>query len=622
MNKIEYSQEKKDLITSSSIDELMQLLNEISQSKERSFLNKEVLSKFVVPTLKNSKTDSIKYGKETKENYCKALRGELKGFFANKQHTKKTTPQEAAFQLFDLVVKLWCSSNAEINELDLEENKTEFQGIMDAALKSNVSKETLNTLYKFSPLPIDKKLEAKINKAPNRMAIFNKLSEKNIIESSKEITNLQNQLKKQSGELNILKSKCEELEEEVEQHSDYYEIKKQLEEKTTECNKYSDYEQIKEKADTISLIQNNYNELLTKYKNIIQENTELKNKNQTSPDIEKMKEGFKKQIKEKMDIISEKEETISELNKKISDYDEIISHDIDKLATENNVLKRREVQDLRAIKSKIESDDEFRQKFKRLILSDKPTCDLIIRKLNLKQEVVLEASARIAQQEIENKQMSHSEPVQEKSINKKLISFEESENLFTYPNKSLLSDSNQEEFKEELFSRLDGDEQYKEDLYNKMQKSFVILNKKEELNAWLRAQDYDLKPIIVIPEFDWTSYKDWFGDFKGSRFIPASTLVPNFYKFIKNNPNIPLGIIEFIDFNKILPDLYIEPFIQNIEYNRGLYLTNPSKKINNADIDYRFVKALPNLKFVFIKSQAPKAFEIPQFMKKYEVISE
>ena len=179
--KYNYSKEKINLITSSSIAELMQLLDEISVSKARTRINNVVLSKFIVPKYKNEKDNLIKYGRETKENYCKALKGELKGYFGTNKKQQIKSPQEVALNLFNEIIYMWCLSNVEIDKLGIwikEKNGKiipDYEKLTEMLInaKDKVSKETLSTFYKFAPIDKNKNIEKDINEAPYRLELFN-----------------------------------------------------------------------------------------------------------------------------------------------------------------------------------------------------------------------------------------------------------------------------------------------------------------------------------------------------------------------------------------------------------------------------------------------------------------
>ena len=679
-----YPKEKIDLITSSSIEELMQLLNEITLSKARTRLNEEILCKFVAPKYKNEKDNSKKFGKETKENYCKAIRGELEGFFGTRKTKEIKSTQDVALAAFMRVVKLWCASNTEINKLDLESSEFDFQIIMNAALKEHVSKETLDTLYKFSTITLNKKIEKAIETAPYRLALLNKEQEKDdrdekikkldskVVELEVELKDKKQKLEKYS-DYDKIKEELKNKEKEIKQYSDYQKIKAErdnlkmeLDSKNKELSQYSNYNEIKEQANQYVELKNEYAELKQekeeiereknalekdfedleklfdndnneqilelkeKYEELKKDHNELMRKKTPSGDIKKAKENFERQLEEKDKKIQELENKIEDDRQKIEDIDEIYR--------KYKELKKRECDIKDDLKSAIEKDEDFRKNLKRIILADEPFCRILAKKMDLEPSIYETVTKRLEEHKLKifqmqnntitNMTINESDAVseqQEYAYNAKVSvpydDYNSDEEYFRYPSKlKLLSKENEEQFKQEFFLLIEGQDEYKNDLYNKMQKDFVILNNKKELKCWLKAQHYDFEPLVVVPQLDWISYKDWFGHFEDDKFIREATLASDYYKFLENNSTIPLGIIVFQDFNNAIP-AYIEPFITELITNKEVRLGHKSKIVNPKDETFKTIKMLPNLKFVFIKSQSDNAFNIPESMKKYEVMN-
>ncbi len=622
-----YPKEKIDLIVSSPVEELMQLLDEISVSDARTFLNNYVLLKFVVSKYKNEKNNLIKFGKETKENYCKALKGEIKGFFMNSKHTQKVTPQEIALDVFSRVILAWSVSNAEINKIGTIpklDGKPDYNQLIKILLKekNKVSRETLSTLYRFSPISTSKKIEKEIKTAPYRLALLNKVNEKddrdkNLEKLNSRVKELESELKNKKDYDEIKQAKkdiekelienskkhvaqIDELKKEhkdelakqiailkddnekklAEQKEDFYKEIKNLQEK------YADYDQIKKDKE-----------------NLKNENYELRNKKTPSGDFEKMQKNYEDKLQEKQ----------KELDK-FSDYEDI--------KRENDKLRNWKCITTDNLKNLIRYESQFKQDLKKMVISDKALCEFIIKKIpELKEEVVLEVANRRDQRNIDKElKINTNRTVLSNEYD---VTIKSQEYMHSSSRIALLSDTDPDKFISNLSQEIDGSEDYILDLYDKMNNFFVVLNNGKELRAWKNAQDeFDYKIHYVRPDFDWLSYKDWFGYFKDDgSFIPSATGISDYYKELKNNPNIPMGIVVFRDYNRVMPSIYLETFIKNIEEKQdGISLINPNIKVNKEDDVYRNIKKLDNLKFVFIKkSDKNNSFETPDFMKQYEL---
>lgn len=624
---IEFLNNKKEIFKNANIEELINLLEENTNKTAL----KDLLSPFVDPSVEREKSDNIKYGQKTKERYCKAIKGELPRFYSDPKHKKAISAETNAFIRFPKIFADWCCSNIELTPIiktlpkDKSVIKLDFQQLLNAAIDSKkVSKETLMTFYKFAPIPINKNIENKIKKAPGRLYIIEQLR----IEQQK----LQEKYS-DYDELKKIKNDKEQIENDA-----YAFITKNDEIEQKLKNEEQENKQLQEKISILEEKNNElesenqewnqkYNDLLTEsqqweqdYNELLNENDILEKNKKSLGSIDKMKENFRNQIQEK-------DEKIKELTDKLSSTEEIIEK-YDSLIAENATLKRREINILKDLKSNILQDIDFRKNLKRIILNDKDTCNLIIRNLNLKAEIVMQAanikSSKMIEKEMEeSKQKQQAEKIQIKSeefIPETMIYDAE---LITPLREGTFDNSKEEAFKDELFMRLQGNKEYQEDFYQKIKKSFVILNTEDEFKQYKRAirevYDYDLQTKEVIPDFEWISYKDWFGYYQNGKFHPAITLIADYYKQLKDNQNIPLGIIVFKDFNRIMPEFYLEQFVNELENNGKIYLVHPLEDVE--DKYFKMIECIPNIKFVFIKTKDIRAFDIPETMKKYEVMS-
>ena len=96
-------------------------------------------------------------------------------------------------------------------------------------------------------------------------------------------------------------------------------------------------------------------------------------------------------------------------------------------------------------------------------------------------------------------------------------------------------------------------------------------------------------------------------------------MIADYYKSIKLNPYIPFGMVIFNDFNKILPEIYLESFFQNLEIKGFLDLIHPDANVQKEYEIFKRIEFLNNLKFVLVKSNAKDSFAVPASLKRYEV---
>ena len=384
--------------------------------------------------------------------------------------------------------------------------------------------------------------------------------------------------------------------------------------------------QIKQRNEEISQIQNKL------------EQEKEKNK---SYDIEKAKANFE-------NLIKEKNNKIEELNKNLIDY-ENLKQTNQKLYDENDTLKRYREFNLKDFASKINTDESFRSTLRHLILSDKQTYKLIIKILNIKEDLLKEADKIYEQKfidenleldklreekeslknEVEILKSEQSNIKTETKQNKSdLIISMSNDDIFGIPSNTPKMIFNQNEFNKEVMEQLSTNNDnlaYYNNLLKKLEEeNFVIIENEADINVWTRAQDYFdsyFPPLKIIPEYDWTSIYDWFGYFENGKFIPSKTKISDYYKFVKTE-NLPLGVVIFYDFNKIMPEIYLEPFMQSIKINKKFDLVHQNLIVNEESEIFKQITIPKELKFVFIKSKSPKAFEIPYSMKKYEVVSD
>lgn len=203
---VKYSEEKKRYIKSLSMDILLDFLGEITDSSCRKELNDNILNNFISGKYKNSKDNILKYGLETKKKYCKAIKGELQGVFSNSTKTKVFSTEDKAFQLLSISILLWYRSNSEIQNINLERdnnNNVDWEKSLNKLIQenknNNVSKESIRTFYRLSPIEQDTKIEDEIDKCKGRLEIYSKKAHKEEIENK--INDLTEQFKQTKDDL-------------------------------------------------------------------------------------------------------------------------------------------------------------------------------------------------------------------------------------------------------------------------------------------------------------------------------------------------------------------------------------------------------------------------------------
>ena len=115
---MKYPNEKVKIIQSFEDKYIINFLDEIKNGPGRSCLIK-ILSPFVPTHLKHESDNSKKFGLETKERFCKALKGI--GRFTNSTNRKKTLPENGAFEMLSTIYSLFMETNSEFSLTFIEE---------------------------------------------------------------------------------------------------------------------------------------------------------------------------------------------------------------------------------------------------------------------------------------------------------------------------------------------------------------------------------------------------------------------------------------------------------------------------------------------------------------------
>ena len=92
-------------------------------------------------------------------------------------------------------------------------------------------------------------------------------------------------------------------------------------------------------------------------------------------------------------------------------------------------------------------------------------------------------------------------------------------------------------------------------------------------------------------------------------------MVSDYYKFVKTSSDLPFGLIIFNKFNKILPEIYLQPFIESMEQIKRFNLIHPSEIKDKGE--FATIENLPNLKYIMLSTNDENSFRIPKFFEKY-----
>lgn len=586
---MDYSIEKIKIIQNYPDEEILSFLNDINKPTERKILN-ELLMPFVHETLVNEHNNAIKFGEKTKNRYIEALKGQSKGYFSDSKKKKKILPEEKAIMLLDKIFLLWRNSNCEfeyqfaqeyMDKNNIVKSDFDFSDVnflyflIDKNMDFQISKETIGILYKFGPFEIDKKLELAIKNCKTRIEILEhtkkQLSSKTLNDLNEEIIGLKNEILEQKQEINF----------------------------------WSDENKILE----------NENKTL-----------KIKLEKSINADIEKIKSAFAK-------TIHNKDSEINILKNQLEEYEELVLKN-EELISQNKTLERFRdfrIEDL----NKVLEDKEYGKCLLHLILANKSASKLIIKKLNLKENVIAEGykyyEQEFLEQNLELERLRQQQQELEQNIQTyektnfsnrpATINVKEKSMLFNYnPNFRLRSEINLENFISDYQLELNDTKENATSIHKYiMDNNVIILDSKKEFEAWQKAQNIKIPKLEVIIEHSWKGYEDWFGKFDEEEFFPSKTLIADFYNFIKENAEIPIGFIIFNDFDEILPEIYLLPFIKNLEINKYIDLIHPNCKVAPEYECFKRINWIDNLKFVFVKSNNKNAFDIPYEMEKYKL---
>jgi len=182
---MKYSEEKVKIIRKYNDEYIINFIDEIKNREMRGHLNK-ILIPFVSDELKHENDNTKKFGKKTKGRFCKALKGNLEGFFADPKRSKKISPEEKALETLPLVYAIWVNANQAlsktIDEYKKIEKKNDDIDLLRFLCKKNkeylISKETIKKFYDFGPIVPSSELNKLIENCKTRLDIIQYLNKK------------------------------------------------------------------------------------------------------------------------------------------------------------------------------------------------------------------------------------------------------------------------------------------------------------------------------------------------------------------------------------------------------------------------------------------------------------
>lgn len=570
MTETELKQNKLEYIQSFSDEKIISFLNELSNSSLKDKY-RGVMDKFVPVNLKHSKQHSKKYGKNTQKKFVSALKGQLN---KNEAHLIRIAEQ-AMLYMFGLWVNTCVEFSLDIRNYILSLDKMEpgkrdqqiLNFLIEKGEQEKISKETLQKFYDFSMLPLDSGIEAKINACKTASALFIKnMNENEALKNS----------------LDAEKNTC-----------------KKINEKITELQIQLDS--------------------LKKYE---------------KTDFTKIKASLEKKLEQK-DL------EIDSLKTEIEDL-KALELKNEKLFDENASLKKYKRNFLANFTSKL-GEQEFKKAIIDIILDDSDAGKRIIQKLNLQEELMkncenyvedefiaanLELEKLKKERETIKEEIQHLKEESNEIKNNNIITQiqnlgqkGEGKNYFDdkFENiKKPLYSYNKKMFMDKFLENINLSDEEAINFHNKIEKeNFIIIKDNSLIKEWHKACETNITPLNVIPEYDWTSYKDWFGDFIADTFYPSKTLISDYYCYMKNNPEAN-GIVIFNNFNKIPPEIYLEPFISALDLNGFINIVHPHTELQIHYINLKSIYKIQNLKYVFVESQDKDAFDIPESLSKFK----
>ena len=622
--KTELKEEKIKVIRTYSDGDLLSFIDEIRGKDNRTLL-KQLLDFFVPGNLRNTKNDAEKYGIKTKQLFLKKFKNDNSA--ANKiRKNIDNKLQDSATKIYADIYMLWLMGQSGINRyIESFDNihfgsKDFIEQVVEGCRKKKYPKEIVEKFYKFSPfIDIDATLELNISTLK-----FQYIDYIDQLEKEQQSNAVRNEkLKKVEQSRLELTEKIKSIEKQNK------ELVNNLE-RTTE-----EYENIKEKNEHFVVKINQQEEEI---ESINKENALLKNENnKLQKEIEKinnisnplkMKESLQNKIEELNNTIKDKEKEI-----------EYLKYCTNTTSSQENVKNTGEYLDLKhryerltnlrmkEIDKEIQEDKKLQQILLSMILNNSAASKLVIKHLNLKEEVINVGydyydnemmNKRIELKELQKQEQELRDSIKtlkdEKNVAISSINLIQQNNIqknsaagvcssYTYDSKT-----NGIELSA-IFSHLD------DGFVKKFTTSKFIIMDENKFKQHFDLSSIKIPVCNVIVETNWHSYEDWFGKYDNGIFHPAKTMVSDYYKFVKTSSDLPFGLIIFNKFNKILPEIYLQPFIESMEQIKRFNLIHPSEIKEKGE--FATIENLPNLKYIMLSTNDENSFRIPKFFEKY-----
>lgn len=622
--KTELNEDKIKIIRTYKDGDLLSFIDEIRGKESRALLNK-FLDFFVPEGSKNIKSNIEKYGLKTKQHFLTKFKND--SIATSKMHKNIDNKlQESATKAYANIYILWLTKQSGIDRhIDLFDNiKFDSNDFIDKVLEGckqeKYPKEVVEKFYKYSPfINVDETLERKISRLKYQYVDY--------IDA----------LKKERQFNYANSERLEELEK-----SNIESIKQNKKLENTNAKLINDIAQLTEENTNI---REQYNELVIEINQqkeqineINKENLSLKNekiklqneinKIDTISNPLKMKESLQNKINELNDIITDKNIEIENLKYEV----EMMSSDGNiKNSKEYIYLKQKydKIANFRMqeFDKKIQEDKKLQQIILSLILNNSTASKLVIEHLNLREEVINEGYDYYDNEMIDKKIELGKLQKQAKDLENYIKELQNEKATFV-PTAQGVQQKNAE--KKNLIntnryytydSTLNSTEISK--IFNNSNNGFVqkfeasnfIIIDENKFKQYFNLQSIKIPFCDVIVEPNWHNYEDWFGKYENGVFHPAKTMVSDYYRFVKNTPDLPFGLIIFRNFNKILPEIYLQSFIESMELNGSFSLVHPSEC--NDDGEFATIENLPNLKYIMVKTDNENSFSIPKTLEKY-----
>ncbi len=620
----EIKEEKIKLIRTYRDGDLLSFIDEIRGKEYRAALN-QFLDFFVPKSVKNIKSNAEKYGLKTRYNFLTFFKSN--NLTSNKTNTNLDSHlQDLATKIYLSIYIIWVESQfgAEAESFSKSELVSDdfIDKIIEGCKQEKYPKEVVEKFYKFSPfINIDEKIELKISRLRYQYIDYiDRFRREQQIEfaGSERIEKLKKSNLESSRTINDLKNANTKLNSDKTHLLEENEILK------------------KQNEELIGKVDSQTKRINEIYK----ENEELKNTNlqlqKEKKEIDnisnplKMKESLEGKIEELNNIIAIKNNEIEDLKNQSqtssSGVDIKNSKEYIELKQKFDKLANFRMQEL---DKKIQEDKKLQQILLSLILNNSTASKLVIKHLNLKEEVINEGydyydnemiekqfELRKLQQEIKNSQI----------LINKLRS--EKNNIISEGQTSIQNQAENE-------AQVNVSKYFKYDLKLKdadvanlfagsdtgfvrkfISSEFVIMSE-DKFRESFDFSNVNIPICDVIVEPYWHSHEDWFGKYENGIFHPAKTMVSDYYNFVKHTPDLPFGLIVFRNFNKILPEIYIQPFIEAFSAEGCFRLIHPLECKDGGD--FAKIESLPNLKYIMLKTNDDNSFSIPKILEKYVI---